>query len=38
VKDPWLPVVYLGIFLMMAGALFLFIFGKTTSGGTKHVA
>lgn len=38
VKDPWLPVVYLGIFLMMAGAVFLFIFGKPNEGGTKHVA
>ena len=25
VKDPWLPVVYLGIIMMLAGALFLFI-------------
>jgi len=38
VRDPWLPVVYLGIFLMMAGAGFLFIFGKPKSGGTEHVA
>ena len=29
VRDPWLPVVYLGIFLMMLGAVFLFITGKT---------
>ena len=28
VKDPWLPVVYLGIFLMIAGALYLFWFGR----------
>ena len=28
VKDPWLPVVYTGIFLMLAGALYLFWFGR----------
>jgi len=38
VRDPWLPVVYLGIFMMMAGAVFLFIFGKPKNGGTDHVA
>ncbi len=38
VNDPWLPLVYLGIFLMMAGAVFLFIAGKPKSGGTEHVA
>ena len=38
VRDPWLPIVYLGIFLMMAGAAFLFITGKPKDGGTKHVA
>jgi hypothetical protein len=38
VRDPWLPLVYLGIFLMMAGAGFLFITGKTKDGGTEHVA
>jgi hypothetical protein len=38
VRDPWLPVVYLGIFLMMAGATFLFITGKPKNGGTEHVA
>ncbi|MDP2335606.1 MAG: cytochrome c biogenesis protein ResB [Bacteroidota bacterium] len=38
VRDPWLPVVYLGIFLMLAGAGFLFIFGKPKNGGTEHVA
>ena len=38
VRDPWLPVVYLGIFLMMAGAGFLFVFGKPKKGGTEHVA
>jgi cytochrome c biogenesis protein ResB len=24
VKDPWLPVVYIGIFMMLAGSLYLF--------------
>jgi len=38
VRDPWLPLVYLGIFLMMAGAGFLFITGKPKNGGTEHVA
>jgi hypothetical protein len=38
VRDPWLPVVYLGIFLMMAGAAFLFIYGKPQTGGNKDVA
>jgi cytochrome c biogenesis protein ResB len=38
VRDPWLPVVYFGIFLMMAGAAFLFITGKPKNGGTDHVA
>ena len=38
VRDPWLPIVYFGIFLMMAGAGFLFIYGKPKNGGTKHVA
>ncbi len=38
VLDPWLPVVYFGIFLMMGGAAFLFITGKPKNGGTDHVA
>lgn len=38
VRDPWLPVVYLGIFLMMGGAGFLFFTGKPKNGGTDHVA
>ena len=28
IRDPWLPVVYAGIFLLLAGALYLFWFGK----------
>lgn len=38
VRDPWLPVVYFGIFLMMGGAAFLFITGKPKNGGSEHVA
>jgi hypothetical protein len=38
IRDPWLPVVYLGIFMMMAGAVFLFIYGKPKNGGVEHVA
>lgn len=38
VRDPWLPVVYLGIFLMLGGAGFLFFTGKPKNGGTDHVA
>lgn len=38
VRDPWLPVVYFGIFLMMAGAVFLFVTGKPKDGGTEYVA
>jgi len=38
VRDPWLPVVYFGIFLMMTGAAFLFFTGKPKNGGTDHVA
>jgi len=29
VRDPWLPVVYTGIFLMLVGAIYLFWFGRT---------
>lgn len=39
VRDPWLPVVYAGIFLMIAGALWLFITAPRPPGGTplkKH--
>lgn len=28
VKDPWLPIIYTGIFLMLAGALYLFWYGR----------
>ncbi|HPR85325.1 MAG TPA: cytochrome c biogenesis protein ResB [Prolixibacteraceae bacterium] len=38
VRDPWLPIVYFGIFLMMGGAAFLFVTGKPKNGGTEHVA
>lgn len=38
VRDPWLPVVYFGIFLMMGGAAFLFITGKPKNGGIEDVA
>lgn len=38
VRDPWLPVVYAGVFMMMAGAGFLFIYGKPKNGGTENVA
>ena len=38
VRDPWLPAVFTGIFLMMAGAIFLFIYGKPKNGGAEHVA
>jgi len=28
IRDPWLPIIYLGIFLMIAGAIYLFWFGR----------
>ena len=31
VRDPWLPLVYLGIFMMLAGALSLFATRKQTN-------
>lgn len=31
VKDPWLPVVYLGVFMMIAGAVYLFFIGNVKS-------
>ncbi len=30
VSDPWLPLVYTGIYMMLAGAVCLFAFGKKT--------
>ena len=32
VRDPWLPLVYLGIFLMICGAFYLFWFGRSERG------
>lgn len=37
VRDPWLPVVYSGIFLIMAGAGFIFFYGKPKEGGARNV-
>ena len=31
VKDPWLPVVYLGVFMMIGGAIYLFFIGNIKS-------
>ena len=31
VRDPWLPVVYLGIFMMISGAIYLFFIGNVKS-------
>jgi cytochrome c biogenesis protein ResB len=31
VKDPWLPVVYLGVFMMISGAVYLFFIGSIKS-------
>lgn len=31
VKDPWLPVVYFGVFMMIAGAIYLFFIGNVKS-------
>lgn len=31
VKDPWLPVVYTGVFMMIAGAIYLFFIGNVKS-------
>lgn len=36
VKDPWLPFVYIGIGLMLTGALSLFIFAKKPSSTNKN--
>ena len=32
VRDPWLPVVYLGFFMLFAGAVYIFWVGKESSG------
>ena len=29
IRDPWLPVIYIGIFMVLAGAIYLFTIGKT---------
>ncbi len=36
VKDPWLPVLYTGIFMLIVGALGLFILGKSYKKEDKH--
>lgn len=33
VRDPWLPVVYLGFFMLFAGAVYIFWIGKDTGSG-----
>lgn len=35
VRDPWLPLVYAGIFMMLAGAFYLFWFGRTKRGNSE---
>jgi hypothetical protein len=35
IKDPWLPYVYIGIFMILAGALYLFWTGSSKSSTTK---
>ena len=35
VRDPWLPYVYLGIFMMLAGAVSLFVNNKRTNGNVE---
>ncbi len=29
IRDPWLPVIYIGIFMVIAGSIYLFTIGKT---------
>ena len=36
VRDPWLKVVYTGIFMLLAGALFIFIAGPKTKPGSSE--
>ena len=36
VSDPWLPLVYTGIYMMLAGAVCLFVFGKKTKLKTDN--
>ena len=36
VSDPWLPLVYTGIYMMLAGAVCLFAFGKKTKMTIKN--
>ncbi|MCF8381793.1 MAG: cytochrome c biogenesis protein ResB [Bacteroidales bacterium] len=35
IKDPWLPVIYIGIFMLIAGSLYLFTIGKTPNEDLK---
>ena len=35
VSDPWLPLVYTGIYMMLAGAVCMFVFGKGVKGKLK---
>ena len=34
-RDPWLPVVYIGLFMMIIGAVYLFVMGVKTKGEMK---
>ncbi len=35
IRDPWLPVIYVGIFMVIAGAIYLFTIGKTPKEAEK---
>lgn len=35
IRDPWLPIIYVGIFMVIAGALYLFTIGKTPKESKK---
>ncbi len=37
VRDPWLPIVYVGIFMMIAGALYIIWFGRTSKTKEQYV-